>query len=201
MGADDFADALERLLRLPLADKQDREIPRVLLECCLQEKAYNPYYEVLASKLCERQRSHRLTFQLCIWDQLKEIDDPSSSVRRISNMARFFAGLVLSGALAPTALKALEFGVDIAPRVALHHKLFLQTVLDDRSRTSAADSLFQRIAVHPELMSAKAGFLRLLRDPASLAAVAVGGSSDPKAAAKRLAARAGAARNLLGGVS
>ena len=201
MGADDFADALERLLRLPLADKQDREIPRVLLECCLQEKAYNPYYEVLASKLCERQRSHRLTFQLCLWDQLKEIDDPSSSVRRISTMARLFAGLVLSGALAPTALKALEFGVDIAPRVALHHKLFLQTVLDDRSRTSAADSLFQRIAVHPELMSAKAGFLRLLRDPASLAAVAVGGSSDPKAAAKRLAARAGAARNLLGGVS
>lgn len=73
MGAEDFADALERLLRLPLAEKQDREVPRVLLECCLQEKAYNPYYEVLASKLCERQKKYRLTLQLCVWDQIREI--------------------------------------------------------------------------------------------------------------------------------
>ena len=201
MGADDYADALERLLRLPLANKQDREIPRVLLECCLQEKAYNPYYEVLSTKLCERQRTHRLTFQLCIWDQLKEIDDPSCSVRRISNLARFFAGLVLSNTLAPTAFKALEFGVDVAPRVTLHHKLLLQALLDDRSKTSAADALFQKIALHPELMSAKAGFLRFLRDPDSLSAVAAAAADDDKAARKRLAARAAAARNLLGGVA
>jgi len=200
MGADDYADALERLLRLPLADKQDREIPRVLLECCLQEKAYNPYYEVLGTKLSERQRTHRLTFQLCIWDQLKEIDDPSCSVRRISNLARFFAGLVLSNTLSPTAFKALEFGVDVAPRVTLHHKLLLQALLDDRSRTSAADALFQKIALHPELTSAKAGFLRFLRDPDSLSAVAAG-AADDKAARKRLAARAAAARNLLGGIA
>ena len=201
MGADDYADALERLLRLPLANKQDREIPRVLLECCLQEKAYNPYYEVLSTKLCERQRTHRLTFQLCIWDQLKEIDDPSCSVRRISNLARFFAGLVLSNTLAPTAFKALEFGVDVAPRVTLHHKLLLQALLDDRSKTSTADALFQKIALHPELMSAKAGFLRFLRDPDSLSAVAAGGAAAAAADTKRLAARAAAARNLLGGVA
>ena len=195
MGADDFADALERLLRLPLADKQDREIPRVLLECCLQEKAYNPYYEVLATKLIERQRAHRLTFQLCIWDQLKEIDDASTSVRRISNIARFFAGLVLSGAIAPTALKAMEFGVDVGPRVSLHHKLFLQATLDDRTRTSSADALFQKIATHPELMGAKAGFLRFLRDPESLAVA--GSASTDRAAMKRLAARAATARAFL----
>jgi len=195
MGADDFADALERLLRLPLADKQDREIPRVLLECCLQEKAYNPYYEVLATKLIERQRAHRLTFQLCIWDQLKEIDDASTSVRRISNIARFFAGLVLSGAIALTALKAMEFGVDIGPRVSLHHKLFLQAMLDDRTRTSSADALFQKIATHPELMGAKAGFLRFLRDPESLAVA--GSATTDRAAMKRLTARAATARAFL----
>ena len=194
MGADDYADALERLLRLPLADKQDREIPRVLLECCLQEKAYNPYYEVLATKLAERQRSHRLTFQLCIWDQLKEIDDPSTSVRRISNMARFLAGLLLGGALAPTALKALEFGVDVPARVALHHKLLLQAILDDRSRTSTADALFQKIAISGELAGAKAGFLRFLKNPQSLAAA---GASSDKASIKRLVSRAAAARDFL----
>ena len=33
---------------------------------------------------CERQRTHRLTFQLCIWDQLKEIDDPSVSYTHLT---------------------------------------------------------------------------------------------------------------------
>jgi len=64
---------LDRLLKLPLADKQEREIPRVLIECCLQEKAYNPYYEVLATRLCERVKGHRLTLQLCVWDQIREV--------------------------------------------------------------------------------------------------------------------------------
>jgi len=164
MGAEDFADALERLLRLPLAEKQDREVPRVLLECCLQEKAYNPYYEVLASKLCERQKKHRLTLQLCVWDQIREIaptagdddkgdDDeqgkPAISVRRIANLARFTAGLLLSGALYPAALKVVDFGggADVSPRARLQSRLLLQAILSaPRSRSSAVHVVFQAIA-------------------------------------------------------
>eukprot|EP00951_Prasinocladus_malaysianus_P008045 scaffold57866_cov52-Prasinocladus_malaysianus.AAC.1 len=36
MGADDYMDAFERLLRLPLKAQQEREIVRVVVECCLQ---------------------------------------------------------------------------------------------------------------------------------------------------------------------
>ncbi len=50
-------------------------------------------------------------------------------------------------------------------------------------------------------MSAKAGFLRFLRDPDSLSAVAADKAAADKATRKRLAARDAAARNLLGGVA
>ena len=73
MSSEDYADCLERLLKLPLSGQGDREIVRVILECCLQEKAFNPFYAVLTSKLVERQKRHRLTLRLCIQDQLKEI--------------------------------------------------------------------------------------------------------------------------------
>jgi hypothetical protein len=37
---------------------------RVLVECCLQEKVFNKYYTVLASKLCEHDKNHKFTLQV-----------------------------------------------------------------------------------------------------------------------------------------
>ncbi|KAI7835645.1 hypothetical protein COHA_010459 [Chlorella ohadii] len=44
MGSEDCVDAVEKLLRLGLKGEQEREIVRVTVDCCLQEKAWNPYY-------------------------------------------------------------------------------------------------------------------------------------------------------------
>ncbi|OMO70427.1 Initiation factor eIF-4 gamma, MA3 [Corchorus olitorius] len=51
MSGEDYIDTFEKLLRLDLPGKQDRDIMRVLVECCLQEKVFNKYYTVLAAKL------------------------------------------------------------------------------------------------------------------------------------------------------
>ena len=37
---------------------------RVTVECCLQEKAWNPYYALLLAKLCEASKSHKITLQV-----------------------------------------------------------------------------------------------------------------------------------------
>lgn len=67
MSSEDYIDAFEKLLRLDLPGKQDREIMRVLVECCLQEKVFNKYYTVLALKLCEHDKNHKFTLQvLCL---------------------------------------------------------------------------------------------------------------------------------------
>ncbi|KAJ6833714.1 nucleolar MIF4G domain-containing protein 1 [Iris pallida] len=44
MSGEDYMDAFEKILRLNLSGKQDREIMRVLVDCCLQEKLFNKYY-------------------------------------------------------------------------------------------------------------------------------------------------------------
>ena len=92
MSGEDYIDAFEKLLRLELPGKQvslffslvmssfsydlpswylyflnvlqDRDIMRVLVECCLQEKVFNKYYTVLASKLCEHDKNHKFTLQV-----------------------------------------------------------------------------------------------------------------------------------------
>ena len=174
MGAEDFTDALDGLLRLPLADAQHREIPRVLIECVLQEKAYNPYYETLASKLCERApKKHRLTLQLMVWDQIrlvapsvaegrdKEFGGKKSgidsaetvSVRRVAHLARFVSGLLISGAISPPALKIVDFGgtgvedAETAPTARLFRRLLLQALLSVSVKKSEKMTfVFQTIA-------------------------------------------------------
>lgn len=43
---------------------KDREIIRVIVDCCLQEKMFNKYYAVLASKLCSHDKNHKFSLQV-----------------------------------------------------------------------------------------------------------------------------------------
>lgn len=51
------------ILAFPM-NLQDREIIRVLVECCLQEKVFNKYYTALASKLCGHDKNHKVTLKV-----------------------------------------------------------------------------------------------------------------------------------------
>ena len=44
---------------------------RVLVDCCLHERSWNPYYAHLALKLCQHGKAHRLTMTFCLWDLYK----------------------------------------------------------------------------------------------------------------------------------
>lgn len=55
MGSSDCEDALDKILRLNLKGAQEREIARVIIECCSQERSYNPFYSHLAARVCDRQ--------------------------------------------------------------------------------------------------------------------------------------------------
>ncbi|KFO37302.1 Nucleolar MIF4G domain-containing protein 1 [Fukomys damarensis] len=69
MTSEDFLDAFEKLLKLGLKDQQEREIIHVLMDCCLQEKTYNPFYAFLASKFCGYERRFQVV-------EFSELDKP-----------------------------------------------------------------------------------------------------------------------------
>ncbi|CAG8602598.1 10054_t:CDS:2, partial [Funneliformis mosseae] len=122
MSSEDYVDAFERLLKLSLKEVQEREIPRVLLLCCGNEKTYNPYYALISQKLCEHDHSYKITFQYCLWDFLRECGEsdiggmelvkntPSTTMediplRRIVNLSKLYALLLTGGQLSIIILK------------------------------------------------------------------------------------------------
>ena len=54
-----------------------REVVRVTVDCCLQERAWNGYYAQLLASLVRTVKGHRITLQFCLWDLIKQVPAPS----------------------------------------------------------------------------------------------------------------------------
>ncbi|KAI5846467.1 hypothetical protein DFP73DRAFT_623875, partial [Morchella snyderi] len=162
MSAEDYTDAHNRLLKLRLKRKQEPEIPRVLVHCCGSEASYNPYYTLIARKLCG-QRALKMTFTFCLWDIFRrmgeddggragaageafddddddgEEGDGALSMRRTVNWARMYGSLIAEGALGLDVLKTLNMAY-----------------LQSRTRTFL-ELLFINIVLHSQRHAAEQG--------------------------------------------
>lgn len=105
MSSEDYVDAFEKLMKLNLKGKQDREIVSVLIYCAIQEKKFNEFYAHLCTKFCTLSHSFRFTFQTAFWDKFKETD--SLGLRCLSNLATLLAKLVAASALSLSVLKVI----------------------------------------------------------------------------------------------
>lgn len=155
MSSEDYIDAFEKLLRLDLPGKQDREIMRVLVECCLQEKAFNKFYTVLASKLCEHDKNHKFTLQYCIWDHFKELE--SMSLQRSMHLAKFVAEIIVTFNLSLAVLKSVDLAnpVELTPKRIMHFRMLFEAIFEHPE--NLVWNLFTRIALNPEYEALRDG--------------------------------------------
>lgn len=86
-----------------LQGEQQREVVRVVVDCCLHETTYNPFYGLLIARLAGHSKAHRLTAQFCMWDQYKALD--SHSPTSLAHLARLNAALVAKDVLSITSIK------------------------------------------------------------------------------------------------
>jgi nucleolar MIF4G domain-containing protein 1 len=128
MSSRDATDAFERLSRLDLKGKQDREIIRVIATICGLEKTYNEFYGELLAIFCGQNRQNRTTLQYVFWDFFKALTNGGSSEaekhldRKAINMARLLAKMVTHFHLSLSVLKVLDMST-----LTSHMMLFLAT--------------------------------------------------------------------------
>ncbi|CAG9459980.1 unnamed protein product [Pedinophyceae sp. YPF-701] len=165
MGADGAADAAERLLALPLKGEQEREVMRVLLECCLSEGTYNRYYAVLAGRLAAVSRAHRTTLRYAVRDRVREV--PREQPRRAANLARFVADCVAAFHLPLSVLESGELGEACGPGGAARerdfYRLVLYGVLTGVKSTADARDVFRRAVSAPGAGALRTALLGAVR--------------------------------------
>lgn len=159
MSANDYVDAMTKLDKLSLKRAQEREIPRILLHCAVMEPAWNPYYGILASKLCDN-HSFRKTFQFMLWDLIKSFDggaddeddevevfsgfdddmDDDEKLKKILNLGRLFGYLFAEGSLALHLLRTVNF-VTATSDTTLFLEVCLITFVDNIAKKSQINAV------------------------------------------------------------
>ncbi|KAF9598364.1 hypothetical protein IFM89_027252 [Coptis chinensis] len=128
MGGEDYLDAFEKLLKLDLSGKQDREIMRVLLHCCLQEKVFN---------------------NIACGTITKNFD--SMELVQSKNLATFTAEMLVSFSLSLAVLKAVDLTdlKQLTPKRVMHFRMLFEAIFKNPEAT--VWNIFTRIGVTPEL--------------------------------------------------
>lgn len=151
MSAEDYTDAHNRLLKLRLKRKQEPEIPRVLVHCCGSEASYNPYYTLIARKLCG-QKSLRMTFTFCLWDIFRRMgeddggraaevfdedeEDEGLGMRKMVNLSRMYGALITEGALTLAVLKTLNMAYLQSKTKTFLELMFITIILHSQRNTA-----------------------------------------------------------------
>lgn len=160
MSANDYIDAVTKLDKLALRKSQEREIPRIVIHCAVVEPAWNPYYGILAAKLCES-HSYRKTFQFMLWDLIKGFEgssgddsdeeedvfsgfddnqDEDDKLKKILNLGRFYGYLFAEGSLALHILRTVNF-VTASADNKLFMEVLLVTFLDQIGKKSQVNAI------------------------------------------------------------
>ncbi|XP_066487387.1 nucleolar MIF4G domain-containing protein 1 [Tiliqua scincoides] len=147
MTSEDFLDAFEKLLKLGLKDQQEREIVHVLVDCCLQEKTYNPFYAYLSAKFCEHERRFQMTFQFSMWDKIRDLENLSTTA--FSNLVKLLAHLLKTKSLSLTVFKVIEFSELDKPKVHLLRQVLAALLLT--TDPEDLNHIFGRLANNPKL--------------------------------------------------
>ncbi|XP_019514670.1 PREDICTED: nucleolar MIF4G domain-containing protein 1 isoform X2 [Hipposideros armiger] len=159
MTSEDFLDAFEKLLKLGLKDQQEREIVHVLVDCCLQEKTYNPFYAFLAAKFCDYERRFQMTFQFSIWDKFRDLENLPAT--NFSNLVRLVGHLLKTKALPLSILKVVEFSELDKPRVHFLRKVLYMLLME--TEVEDLGLIFARVSDNPKLGVLREGLALFIR--------------------------------------
>ena len=145
MSSRDVNDAFERLGKLDLKGKQDREVMRVIVECCGQEKKYNAFYAELAALLCDRNHQFKMTLQFCFWDALKDMAEGRVKSRRAMNLAHLLAHIVCTFHLPLAVIKPIDV-TQLTDSLVLFLATFFLEVFSSKTSDEIFEGVFDRVA-------------------------------------------------------
>ncbi|KAJ4411803.1 hypothetical protein N0V91_000938 [Didymella pomorum] len=180
MSATDFKDAQIRLNKLDLKKAQEVEIPKVIIHCAGAEKTYNPYYTILARKVCSDHKT-RKSFQFALWDIFKSLgenqdggadsddeaeDSKAVSLRKLVNQGKLYGTLIAKRVLSITCLKNLNFPY-LQPKTKTFVEIMLVTAIletqkgakDEKKETSLLQT-FVEVDQAPEMVAGLQFFLK-----------------------------------------
>ncbi|KAF3763747.1 hypothetical protein M406DRAFT_51477 [Cryphonectria parasitica EP155] len=173
MSACDYEDAYNRLMKLRLNKDRQKEIAYVVMQCTSLEPQYNPYYALVARKVCGDSRI-KFAFQDSLWKFFRRLgeslfgedtdaDDEDAEgidAQRIFGVAKMFGFLIAQGALGLSVLKCLNLAY-VRPKTRdLLEVMLIMLFLELPKAENDVESVVGPVAAMPELSKGLQYFLK-----------------------------------------
>ena len=110
--ATDEQDCYHMLARRDPTGANTHDTVSVLLQCCLQEELYNPFYAEVVHRILTAQKKQRMTIQFAIWDRFKVIRIQPVDVTSYLNLACFVVYMFEHDLFSLALLRGLDIHVD-----------------------------------------------------------------------------------------
>lgn len=149
MTSSDYIEAVQNLVKLEITKIQRREIPKIIVECCIQENPFNPYYAYLSQHLCTSARENQITFQYTLWDKIKNLSEMSNV--QTTNFIELIVHLVQTKSLSISILKVISFN-EIDKVTSKFLKKILSFIIFDLSEESIV-SIFKGLKGNEHLQN------------------------------------------------
>lgn len=201
MSASDYEDAYARVVKLRLNKDRQKEVAYVVMQCAGCEQQYNPYYSLIARRLCAERRI-KFAFQDSLWKFLRRLgestfgedadededEDEAVDVRRIFSLGKMFGFLVANGALGLGVLKCLNLAY-LRPKTQNFVEVMLITLFVEADNAgSDVAKVFAAVADLPGLAKGLQYFLKKKVQKSDL----VGSKKEAKVVRRGCQAAAGA---------
>lgn len=198
MSSSDYEDAYARLMKLRLNKHRQKEIAYVIMQCVGCEQQYNPYYSLVARRVCGDSRI-KFAFQDSLWKFLRRLgespfgedvedeeEDETIDARRILSVAKMFGFLIANGALGLSVLKCLSLAY-VKPKARDFVEVLLNTVfLEIEKAGNEIANIFGAVADLQELSKGLQYFLKKRTQKSELVANKKDGRKVKKGAQKAI---------------
>lgn len=198
MSSSDYEDAYARLMKLRLNKHRQKEMAYVLMQCVGCEKQYNPYYALVARRICGDKRI-KFAFQDSLWKFLRRLgespfgedaddedEDETIDARRILSVAKMFGFLIANGAIGLSVLKCISLAY-VKPKARDFVEVMLNTLfLEVKKAGNEIGNIFGAVADMPELSKGLQYFLKKRTQKSELVASKKDGKSIKKGAQKAI---------------
>merc|ERR1712118_319475 len=115
---------------------------RVLVNYCLAERLYNPYYLHVTTSLVHISKNHRTTLRLTLWDYFKQIKH--IDLHSTANLSLFVTALLINGTISMSTLKVVRFEYLSEDIEISFWRICLKQVLEACSNLDDVTKLFGR---------------------------------------------------------
>lgn len=150
----DAYERVERLGGLSAAKNRDRDTARVILHCCAAEREYNPFYALLAARMCAAARAMRFTFEHALCDMFRVVASGGEggakkvSRRKIRNYSQFVGGLLQCRALRLAVFKNVSDFDECGPQEKELYARIFEALLRAIRFEAKGDQLKVKTAVY-----------------------------------------------------